>query len=113
MGLSLGGILSAGRDIINIINQNYPFEQFVNLLKERDKEILLKIAKADPEQRALLEKELAAIKKQYDDLQKAYEEQKARLSEASKALDKFKEEVPAEQIREGAKSPGSGGNGGG
>lgn len=84
-GIVAGRDVVAGRDI-NIINQNYPFEQFENLLEKRNKELLSKIAKADPEQRALLEKELAAIKAKHDDLQKAYEDQKAKLAEAYKAL---------------------------
>ncbi len=102
-GIVAGRDVVAGRDI-NIINQNYPLEQFEKLLKERNKDILDKIAQADPEQRALFNKELAAIKAKYDNLQKAYEEQKARLAEASKAIEDFKRDFPPEQLQRARKA---------
>ena len=86
--------MSLPAETSHIINKEFPLEQFENLLKERNKEILDKIGQADPEQRALLEKELAAIKAKYDNLQKPYEEQKARLAEAYKALDDFQAGIP-------------------
>jgi hypothetical protein len=86
--------------IINNINQNFPLEQFENLLKESNQEILKKIGQADPAQRLVLEKELAAIKAKHDNLQKAYEEHKVKLAEVYQALDQLKQEVPAGEIEQ-------------
>lgn len=98
-GIVAGRDVSAGRDI-TIINKNFPLEQFENLLEKRNKEILEKIAQADPEQRSLLVKELAAITAKYDDLEKAHEDQKDKLAEAYRALDDFNRAFPPEQIKQ-------------
>jgi tetratricopeptide (TPR) repeat protein len=104
-GVQIGGSVSAGRDVvINNINQNFPQEQFDALLQKRLKEILAQIPQADPQQRALLERELAAIKAKHDNLQQAFEEQKAKLAEAYQALDQFKQQVPAGQIEQAQKA---------
>lgn len=110
-GVQIGGSVTAGRDVvINNINQNFPIEHYENSLKERNKEILEKIeqlektTQADPHQRVLLEKELAAIKAKHDNLQKAFEEQKVRLAEAYKAIDDFKQEFPPEQLERARKA---------
>ena len=104
-GVQISGKVTAGRDVvINNINQNFPQEQFDALLQKRLKEVMAQLPQANPQQRALLEKELAAIKAKYDNLQKSFEDQKAKLAEAYQALNKFKHEVPAEQIKQAQKA---------
>ena len=96
-GIVAGRDVIAGRDI-NVNNKNFQLEQFKNLLRERNKEILDKIDQSDPKQRAVIESELAAIKSQYDDLHKNYEEQKANIGKVYKALNDFREDFPPDHI---------------
>jgi tetratricopeptide (TPR) repeat protein len=91
--------VTAGRDMVIQNIQTTP-EQFDALLQKRLKEVKAQLPQANPQQRAQLEKGLAAIKDKYDNLQKAFEEQKARLAKAYQALDSFKHEVPAEQVKQ-------------
>ena len=102
-GIIAGGAISAGGNI-TIINKDFPLEKFENLLKERNQEILDKIAHVTPEKRGLLENELEAIKSSHDNLLKAYEEQKARLAEAYQAIDEFKQNVPSDQLEKAKKN---------
>jgi tetratricopeptide (TPR) repeat protein len=102
-GVQIGGSVTAGRDVV-IQNIHTTPEQFDALLQKRLKEVMAQISQADPQQRAVLEKELAAIKAKHDNLQTAFEEQKVKLAEAYQALDKFKQEVPAGQIEQAQKA---------
>jgi tetratricopeptide (TPR) repeat protein len=95
----MSGSVTAGRDVVIQNIQTTP-EQFDALLQKRLKEVTAQISQANPQQRPRLEKELVAIKAKYNNWQKAFEEQKARLAEAYQALDNFKHEVPAEQIKQ-------------
>jgi tetratricopeptide (TPR) repeat protein len=102
-GVQIGGSVTAGRDVVIQNIQTTP-EQFDALLQRRLKEVMGQLPQADPAQRGLLEKELAAIKAKHDNLIEAYEEQKAKLAEAYKALDQFKQEFSAGQIEQAQKA---------
>jgi tetratricopeptide (TPR) repeat protein len=95
--------VTAGRDVTIQQIQIAP-EQFDALLKKRLKEAMAELPTADAERRAFLLKELDAIKGKYDNLQKAHEEQKAKLAEAYKALDDFKREFAPDQIKQAQKA---------
>jgi len=102
-GVQIGGSVTAGRDVVIQNIQTTP-EQFDALLQKRLKEVMAQLPQADPEKRALLEKEMAAIKAQHDNLQRAYEEQKAKLAEAYKALDDFKRDFSPDEIDQAKKN---------
>ncbi len=55
---------------------------------------------AEAERRAILEKELEAIKYKHDNLLQAFEEQKAKIAEAYQALEDFKPEFTPEQAEQ-------------
>lgn len=82
-------------------------EQHVTILTLREREIRAELAqtsKADKVQIALLEKELAGVQAQLNNLGAAFEEYKAKLAEAHRSLDGFKQEVPKEQLEQARKA---------
>ena len=52
----------------------------------------------------VLQRELESVKAKYDNLQKAHEEQKAKLANVYKALDDFKRDFTSDQVRQAQKS---------
>jgi|GEM_PF-4894218 len=102
-GIHIEGGVRAGRDVTIQQIQTTP-EQFDALLKKRLKEVMAELPTAEAERRAVLLKELDAIKAKYDNLQKAHEEQQAKLAEAYKALDDFKKDFAPDQIKQAQKA---------
>ena len=98
-GIHIEGSVTAGRDVTIQQIQTTP-EQFDALLRKRLKEVMAELPAAEAERRKALLNELDAIKAKYDNLQKAHDEQKAKLAEAYKALDDFKRELAPEQINQ-------------
>jgi tetratricopeptide (TPR) repeat protein len=104
VGGSVSGPVTVTQNIQNIQNIQTTPEQFDALLQKRLKEVVDQLPQADPAKRARLDKEKVAIEAKYDNLQKAFEEQKAKLAEAYQALGQFKQEVPAGQIEAAQKA---------
>ena len=102
-GIHIEGGVKAGRDVTIQQIQTTP-EQFDALLKKRLKEVMAELPTAEAERRAVLLKELDAIKDKYDNLQKAHEEQQAKLAEAYKALDDFKKDFAPDQVKQAQKA---------
>ena len=96
-GVQIRGSVTAGRDVV-IQNIQITPEHFYAQRKQRLKEIMAEMPQADPERQALLEKERTAIIAEFEDLYKAYEEQKAILTGPYRALDDFKGNFPSDQL---------------
>ena len=76
-------------------------EQYDAGLKRREQEVraeLLQTNRPDKARVALLEKELAAVEAKRQNLEQSLADHKAKLAEAHQALEKFKGEVPADQL---------------
>jgi tetratricopeptide (TPR) repeat protein len=99
-----GGVKVDRGSIVNIQNIQTTPDQFDALLKKRLKEVMAELPTAEAERRAVLLKELDAIKAKYDNLQKAHEEQQAKLAEAYKALDDFKKDFAPDQVKQAQKA---------
>jgi tetratricopeptide (TPR) repeat protein len=98
-GIQFGDI-KAERDVkINITQQ----QTSKDLLCKMD-ELQAELRRSSPEQRASLERDLAVITKKFENLQQAYEEQKAKRAEAYKALTDFKRDFGPEQVRQAQKA---------
>ena len=102
-GIHIEGGVKAGRDVTIQQIQTTP-EQFDALLKKRLKEVMAELPTAEAERRAVLLKELDAIKAKNDNLEKAHEEQQAKLAEAYKALDDFKKDFAPDQVKQAQKA---------
>jgi hypothetical protein len=100
-GINIEGGVTAGRDVTIQQIQITPDQTSKDLLRKMD-ELQAEIKRSSPEQRAILERNLAVIQKKFDNLQQAYEEQKAKLAEAYKALatNNFKREFSPEQVKQ-------------
>ncbi len=86
-------------------------EQYEALLKRREKEVreeLYKLSAKETERRVLLEQQLVAAEAREANLQAAYEEQKAKLAEAARALEDFKPDFAPVQLEEARESLGKG-----
>jgi tetratricopeptide (TPR) repeat protein len=100
-GISADRDIIAGRDIINI--QTTP-EQLDAFLKKRLKEVMAELPTVEAERRAVLLKELDAIRVKNENIEKALEEQQVKLAEAYKALDDFKNDFAPDQVKEAQKA---------
>ena len=79
-------------------------EQYSAFLEKRQKELKSELPTAEAERRAVLLKEQDAIKVKNENLEKALEEQKAKLAEAYKALEDFKKDFAPDQVKQAQKA---------
>ncbi|MEN8259161.1 MAG: tetratricopeptide repeat protein [Pseudomonadota bacterium] len=78
-------------------------EEYENVLKSKETEIrdaLERLSSADIEKRKVLEKELAIAREKLLNLEVAFEEQKVKLAEASKALEDFQKDFAPKQFKQ-------------
>ncbi len=102
-GIHIGGDVKAGRDVVIQQIQITP-EQYSAFLEKRDKELNSELSTAEAERRDVLLKEQNAIKVKNENLEKALEEQKAKLAEAYKALEEFKKDFTPDQVKQAQKA---------
>ena len=113
------GTIAAGRDVVAraehggtaviAVNIGITLEQYETGLRRKEKEVRAALARPEVvEKRSLLERELAATQTKLADLEATYEEQKARLAEASRALQDLKEDVAPEQLKRAQEALGAG-----
>ncbi|MCA1850495.1 MAG: hypothetical protein LC672_05475, partial [Acidobacteria bacterium] len=76
-------------------------EQYEAGLRRKEQALRQEFAQlttSDTQRQGVLEKELAAVQGKLNNLQAAYEEQKARLAQAQRALDDFKRDFPPDEV---------------
>lgn len=94
-----GGVVNTGSN--NTFNIGITLEQYDAGLKRREQEVraeLLQTNRADQPSVTLLEKEMAAVEAKRQNLEQSLADHKAKLAEAHQALEKLKDEVPADQL---------------
>ena len=102
-------ILDAGSN--NTFNIGIPLERYEAGLKRKEQEVREELARThrdDKEKIALLEKELAAVQANLQNLEQALSEYRTKLAEASQALEKLKGDLPPDQLAEARQALGKG-----
>jgi len=98
-----GGIANVGPGKVTVINIGITPEQHDAILKRREQEIRAELAAEsaeDKEKIALLKKELADVQAKLRNPDAALEEYKNKLTQAYRALDDLKQEIPLKQLEQ-------------